>query len=304
MRLLLALVVAAVLPRQALADEPVAGHAEGHFTSKDGLQLYEQSWRPATDPVAVVVLVHGLKDHSARYAGFAADLVAHGYAVHAMDLRGHARSEGPKVYVKSFDEYLDDLGLFLDVVRKAEPGKKIFLFGHSMGGAIVSKYTITRKPDLAGLILSGAALKIGTDISPGLVKITGVLGGILPHLRVMDLNDDLFSRDPQVVADQKADPLVEHRKGPARTAAQLLGTIQFLQAHYADFTVPVLILHGGADKITNPDGSRELYAQATSTDKTLHVYDGLYHDILHEPEHPKVQDDVTSWLDAHTSKAP
>lgn len=288
--------------RKALAVSSGVAHAEGRFAGSAGVDLFEQSWRPTEPPKAAVILVHGLKDHSDRYAAVAEKLTSHRYAVYAFDLRGHGDSAGDRVWVDSFDEYLADLDVFLQRVREREPGRPIFLFGHSMGGAIVTLYTLTRQPELGGLVLSGAALKPGSNVSGFLIGVTQVLGSVLPRLGVLELDDSQFSRDPAVVASMKADPLVYDGKGPARTAKELLKALVRIQEQWGGLRAPVLILHGAADTITNPEGSKELNLYARSTDKTLKLYDGLYHDLLHEPEKDQVVNDMLQWLDARAEQ--
>ncbi len=270
-------------------------HGEGSFTGAEGVKLFEQWWRPA-QPKAVLVIVHGLKDHSTRYAEFADLLAARGYAVRAFDLRGHGSSEGRRVYIDSFDEYVTDLDTFMASVQKRESGKPVFLFGHSMGGGIVTKYVLEKKPALAGLILSGPALKADVSgFTKGSIKFTAM---IAPRLAVFSLDLDKFSRDPNVVQACKVDPLVDQGNGPARTAAKLLGALDEIGEHMEEMTVPLLDMHGGADVITWPEGSRELVRRAKSADKTLKIYDSLYHDLLHEPEKAQVMADVAAWMDA------
>jgi alpha-beta hydrolase superfamily lysophospholipase len=261
------------------------------------LRLFEQWWLPAKGEVkAVLVIVHGLKDHSTRYVAFADRLAQHGYAVHAFDLRGHGSSEGARGYVRNFDEYVQDLDTFVGRVRRAD--RPLFVLGHSMGGAIATDWVLTKKPPLAGLILSGAALE--ADVSGFTKGVTRVLGVLLPGLAILSLDLDKFSRDPRVVEQCKKDPLVDQGNGTARTAAQLLGAIGFIGEHMEEVSVPLLAMHGGADEITPPEGSRELVRRAQSADKTLKIYDGLYHDLLHEPEKEQVMADVVAWMDARS----
>src|SRR5439155_26529788 len=165
-----------------------------------------------------------------------------------------------------------------------------------MGGAIVTKYVLEKKPALAGLILSGPALK--ADVSGFTKGSTKFVALIAPRLAVFSLDLDHFSRDPKVVQECKADPLVDQGNGPARTAAKLLGAMDEIGERMEEITVPFLDMHGGADVITPPEGSRELVRRAKSADKTLKIYDGLYHDLLHEPEKAQVMADVAAWMDA------
>ena len=280
----------------ALAGREVS-HEQSTFEGTGGLRLFAQSWRPANEePRAVLVVVHGLKDHSSRYGELAVRLVGEGFAVHAFDLRGHAHSEGVRVHIDSFEEYLTDLGLFLERVRAREPGKPVFLFGHSMGGAIVTLFTLEKKPDIQGLVLSAPALKPGADVSGALIATTRVVGGVLPNLKVLELDPKQFSRDPEVVKENETDPLVFQQGGPARTASRLLSALDTLSERMEEVSTPVLVMHGTADTVTDPEGSKALVQKARAKDKTLKLYDGLFHDLLHEPEKAQVLGDVVQWL--------
>jgi alpha-beta hydrolase superfamily lysophospholipase len=264
--------------------------------------------------------MHGLKDHSSRYAPVATELAARGYAVHAFDLRGHGRSDGQRVWVSPFDRYVDDLEDFIHRVEAEEPGQPVFLFGHSMGGAIATLCALERTPELRGLVLSGAALTTGGNIPPllrpvadfvsrtglagGTAGVLGALPGPLGHeiasAPIFKLDNADFSRDPAVVQDMGRDPLIYQPPGPAITALGLVDAMGRIQKHMTSLRVPLLALHGSADKLTNPDGSRELYERAASADKMLTVYPGLFHDLLHEPEKEQVKSDLFAWLDARS----
>ena len=190
----------------------------------------------------------------------------------------------------------------LAFVRAREPGKPIFLMGHSMGGAIAALYVIAKKPaPVAGLILSGAALRadVGFFKSFG----TSLVTAFSPHDAVFQLDLRDFSRDPDVVAAGLTDPLIYQDPAPARTAKELLWAIGAIDDHMEDIDVPLLVLHGTLDRVTPPDGSKELYTRASSTDKTLKLYEGLYHDLLHEPEKDRVARDIASWIARRTPTA-
>lgn len=299
-----------LVPPPPPAAQPCGDHAcavqhdESIFTGLGGVDLYSQSWRPSGASRAALIVVHGLRDHSSRYARMAERLADRGYAVHAFDLRGHGKSDGDRAYVDSFDDYVDDLELFVQRVAAREPGKPLFLFGHSMGGAVATLFALrAHRPALRGLVLSAPALQVGDDVPGPLVAVTRVLGGLAPSLRVLELETASFSRDAAVVDAIARDPLVEQRPGPARTAAQLLGAIGRIQDGMEGLDVPLLILHGTGDKLTNPAGSRALSVRARAGDKTLRLYPGLAHDLLHEPEHEQVLGDIAGWLDAHLPTA-
>jgi alpha-beta hydrolase superfamily lysophospholipase len=274
-------------------------HTAGFFKGAHGTVLFEQAWRPQKDAAGktVLIIVHGLKDHSTRYSVLAERLARGGHAVYAFDLRGHGRSSGPRVGIDSFDEYLEDLSIFFARVKAKDPNARIALFGHSMGGAITTLWTIEKQPDLAGLILSGAALKVNVSfIKVGGTKMTAAL---FPQAPVFNLDLDDFSRDPAVVKEGKADGLVYRAGAPARTAKELLGAIGRIEEKMDAVRVPLLVLHGAADTVTDPDGSKALVERASTKDKTLKLYPALVHDLVHEPEKEVVMTDIEKWLDAH-----
>jgi alpha-beta hydrolase superfamily lysophospholipase len=292
--------------RPLLETAPASGiaHGSGFWDGSGGTKLFEQWWTPAssdsgasTAQRTVFVIVHGLKDHSSRYGVLAERLARKGYAVYAFDLRGHAHSSGQRVGIESFDEYIDDLTRFMSRVKDREKGAKVILFGHSMGGAIATLWTIEKQPDLAGLVLSGAALKVNVSF----VKVSGTkaTAALFPRAPVFNLDLDRFSRDPAVVKECKADGFVYPDGAPARTANELLGAIRRIEERMESVKVPLLVLHGAADEVTDPDGSKELVARAGTRDKTLKLYPSLVHDLLHEPEKEIVMKDIETFVDAH-----
>jgi acylglycerol lipase len=276
-------------------------HGSDTFTSVGNVTIFEQWWRPPGGTRAVLVVVHGLKDHSSRYAELAAHLVERGIAVYAMDLRGHAHSSGVRVGVDSFEDYLVDLDALVAHARAHEPGAPVFLFGHSMGGAIATLWTIERQPKLSGMVLSGAALVV--NVSGFKVFGTNLVSAISPNAGVFQLDITKFSRDPQVVAACQNDPLVYQDGAPAHTAHELLGALDTIETRMHDVRVPLLVMHGGADEVTDPEGSRYLVARAETLDKTLHVWPGLVHDLVHEPEKAQVIGEIVAWIDKRAPPA-
>ena len=271
-------------------------HTTDHFTSSNSRRLFEQWWRPQIEPKAVMVIVHGYAEHSGRYGHVGAHLAGCGYAVGTYDLRGHGRSEGKRAFIRQFDEHIQDLRTFLNRVAQTIPDKPVFLFGHSLGGAIAVLYSITHQPALQGLLLSGAALKISEDISPLLQKLSGIIGTLFPTLPTIKLDSNWLSRTPEVVRQYDSDPLV-YRKGTlAGTGLEILRATEHIQAKMEAVQLPLLILHGSADRVTDPQGSRQLYERAQAADKTLTIYDGLYHELLNEPEQATVLQEMTAWM--------
>ena len=262
------------------------------FTSSGGATIFEQWWRPAGDVRAVLAICHGYAEHSGRYAEVAAHLNEHGYAVEALDLRGHGRSSGERVTVQSFSEFHDDVEAFLARVRGRNPGKKVFLLGHSMGGGVVVSYLVMRKPELDGALFSGAAM-LGPRRAPK--------PGEPP--RSGPLPASTISRDPAIVAAYENDPLV-YRGAPNPKAGEASAeAFSRVQAEMESITMPLLIMHGTDDLLVPYQGSETFYARAGSSDKTLKLYEGLYHEILNEPERLQVLADIVEWLDARSPEA-
>lgn len=266
-------------------------HGETTLVSK-GASLFAQWWLPDGEPRAVVAIVHGYAEHSGRYAQTAADLVARGYAVEAVDLRGHGRSSGERVQVEGYEDYLNDVDAFLERARDAHRGKKLFLLGHSMGGGVVTSYVIDRKPPLDGVILSGAAMLARREEPPAGSPPAPTRSGPLPA--------ETISRDPAVVAAYENDPLVYRGAPPDRSGLAWGDAYRRVQEGMAGIAYPLLILHGTDDKLVPFRGSVQLNETACSTDKTLKLYEGLYHEVLNEPERGQVMADIAAWLDARS----
>lgn len=273
-------------------------HNSNKFTAPDGETLFEQWWRPQEEPKAALVLVHGIGEHSGRYAHFAHYLLERGYAVNALDLRGHGRSAGARAFCRRFDEYVADIDLFLSRAAARTPDKPLFIMGHSMGGTIVTLHWLQHQPSVQGVILTSAGFKTNVKINPLLLASGKFLSTWLPRVPTLKLDTTLVSRDPAAVEAYDNDPLIWHRGVLARTGAELLRAFDVIGEQMERLTPPLLILHGTDDHITDPDGSRELYARAGSTDKTLNLYEGLYHELLNEVEKERVMADIVAWLDA------
>lgn len=263
------------------------------------LQAYE--WKPRSGPVrGALVIAHGLRDHATRYGALAEALGAQGFAIYAQDMRGHGRSGGDRQRFDSIAQLVEDLDLAVTEAKKRNPGVPVFLYGHSLGGLVSTEYVLAHGDNLKGFILSGPALKLQPSVSGGEKAAARFFSSVLPGLPAQALDDSEFVRDPAAKAELASDPLVDHANLPARSAAAALDAIEDVQRRMEQVTVPFLVMHGSADKATNPEGSRELYARAHSTDKTLKIYDGLYHDLMHEPEHDRIIGEVTAWILART----
>ena len=271
-------------------------HGTDTFSTSDGLTLWRQWWLPDGDPRAVVLLLHGLGEHSGRYEHVAAALAHAGYAVHAVDHRGHGRSEGPRAFVRNYDEFMGDLATFRRLVEAQHPGAPLFVLGHSMGANLAVGHVLDHQDGLAGLALSGAALAPGASLKPAMIKAAKLLGRFLPKLRPDKLDADAISRDAAVVARYRNDRLVYTGRLSAGIAGALLAAMERFPARYAELRLPILILHGTADALADVTGSRRLEAGAVNAAVTSHYYDGLYHEIFNEPEQERVIADLLTWL--------
>ena len=271
----------------------------GNFLAGDALPLFRRAWVPEREPKATVLLAHGFGEHSGRHGRHAERLAKRGYAVHALDLRGHGRSGGPRAYVERFDRYVDDFDDFYQAVRaEASPGPA-FAFGYSMGGLIAALWAIDRQPKLAGAILSAPAVRVGRHVFPVLRRLAGLVGRWLPRLRLVRLGSRYMSRDSAVADAFRADPLAFQGRFPARTGAEILRAGPMVLDRAGELAVPLLILQGTGDRVADPRGAEALLAHAGSTDKTLLCYEGLFHELLSEPERERVLADLAAWLDAH-----
>jgi acylglycerol lipase len=274
-------------------------HKEGKFVGYKGLKLYYQYWLPDKKPKAVLLVAHGLAEHSGRYKNLVNYFVPKGYAIYALDHRGHGKSEGTRSYVDNFNDYLTDLKTFFDMVRKDNKNARIFLFGYSLGGTIATAYAVEHQEDLAGLILSGSSLVPTTSVSPALLAMAGIVSALLPKMGVTVLDASFISRDKAVVDAYVNDPLVFRGKVPARTGAELARMWKQLPEQMPRIKLPVLIMHGFADQLADPRGSKLLFERVGSKDKTLKLYDNCYHEICNEPEREQVFVDMETWLTKH-----
>lgn len=268
---------------------------EETFSGVGGVSIFTQSWHPADRPRGVVVISHGFNSHSGQYERTAEQFVGAGLAVYALDHRGRGKSEGERFHVDSFNDYIDDLATFIRLVKAREPGLPVFLLGHSAGGVIASLYAVDHQSELAGLISESFAFELP---APGfaLAALKG-LSHLAPHLRVLKLKNEDFSRDPEVVASMNGDPLIAGEAQTAKTVAELIRADERLKARFPRISLPVLIIHGTKDKAAKVDGSSTFAKAAGSKDKTLKLYDGAYHDLLNDLGRQTVAADILAWIE-------
>ncbi|WP_412067679.1 alpha/beta hydrolase [Rubrivirga sp. IMCC43871] len=275
-------------------------HATGSLISRDGRTLFTRSWTPDGDPRGVVLIVHGLHEHSGRYAYAASALMQRGYAVCASDLRGHGRSDGPRGQVEGFDEYVDDLRLFLSRVEEEAGDRPVFLMGQSMGGLVVARLVASGgAAEVAGVALTSPILDVPEGTPGWLLSVADVLARWVPTLPVQSIDLSALSRDPSVEAAYKADPLAIVQGVRVRLAAEIRRAFLAVRDRPERFTMPLYLTHGTDDQITPPSGTTWLAEHAASNDVTLQLWPGLLHETFHEPERDETIAHFADWLDAH-----
>jgi acylglycerol lipase len=277
----------------------VSEHREGTFPGAGGPEIYWQAWLPAGVPRADIVLTHGGGEHSGRYAYVAERLNERGYALWALDHRGHGRSAGRRGMIDRLEHALADIATLVAMATAERAGRRPFLLGHSVGAALAVAYAIRRQGNLSGLVLTGGVLALETAARPTRM-ISTALSGLVPGLGIFGVDPGEVSRDPEIVRAYETDPLVHHGKLPVRTLAELVREGANLPERSQEIRLPALIMHGTADSIAPPRGSETLHERISSADKMLRLWDGLYHEILNEPERDEVIAEIVAWLDART----
>lgn len=279
----------------------VKANPVGTVRTSDGLELALYRW-PLTAPLrATVALLHGLAEHAGRYAALADRLGAVGIELVAVDLRGHGRSPGERAWITRFDDYLLDAQALLKAA--ARPGVPLFLMGHSMGGTLATLFAIerlqafaTEVQPIAGLVLSSPALAPGKDVPRWMLAASRIVSRWWPRYGAMKIEPALLSRDARVVQANRSDPLVHHSAVPARTGAEILAAMARIEHGRAALQLPVLIYHGTADKLTEPEGSRAFAAHVGSPDRTLTLYEGAYHETMNDLDRTRVIEALTQWI--------
>ena len=277
-------------------------HEDGTLTLPNGsraagAKLHLQKWLPDDHPKAIILLVHGYAEHAGRYQYFAGHCVGKGYAVFAVDHWGHGQSDGTPGYVPDFSVFHDGVDQLVACARQDFPELPLMLVGHSMGGLISATYLLSNQSRFSACVLSGPAIKAAEEPSAFLKAISGFLSRFFPKLGVLELDSNGVSRDPQVVADYLADPLVYNGKMGARLAAEMLNNMTKIQQNAGQISLPILMLHGEKDSLAAAEGSKFLDSQISSSDKTLIIYPELFHEIFNEPEKDQVLNDMTDWVD-------
>lgn len=275
---------------------------DGWCETRDGLRLLFRAWQPP-DARAVLLVLHRLAEHSGRYLHVGARFAEAGYAVYAIDHRGHGQSPGPRVHVASFDEFLADVDALRTVAQARHPGLPLVLVGHSHGGLIALSYVLQRPAGLAAAILSSPLLGVhpSTRASPALAVLARVLSVLWPGVLLPNhIDASLVSRDPDVVRAYRADPLISHRLSPRWFTES---TLAMRQAHERapHLALPLLLMVSGGDRLVDPEASVRFAARAPRDILDLVLWDGLYHEMFNEPERETVFTKMEAWLEERVS---
>jgi alpha-beta hydrolase superfamily lysophospholipase len=274
-------------------------HFEFSWQTLDGLKLFGQGWQPETEVRGVICLVHGLGDHSGRFTGLAKALTETGYVLIGFDLRGHGKSQGRRGHTPSYEYLMNDITHLLKKAEDRYPDPPIFLYGISMGGNLVLNYAIRHQPQLAGVIATSSWLRMATEPPAWKEAMARFLNKLWPAMSTSSGEDpETMSKDPDVVRAYIDDPLVHDRVTP-RMYVEIRQAAQWALDHAAQFPLPLLIMHGSADRTMSPEGSREFKENAPSN-CTYRIWEGLFHDINNEPEQQDVFEFLIAWLERQT----
>jgi alpha-beta hydrolase superfamily lysophospholipase len=272
-------------------------HVGKTFAGAGGVSLFRQVWRPAGPARAVLINIHGLGDHSGLYSTLVEHFQTRRVTVHAMDLRGNGRSDGQRGYVERWEDYREDLRRFVELVRGEETGRPIFLLGNSLGGLIVLEYALHHPDGLCGVIAASPPLGRLSVPAP-LLALGRMLSRVCPRFSVrtgLDLSG--LARDPVVMQTLLGDPLF-HRRGTARLSTEVVAAIARVQAAAPSFPLPLLILHGSADRMVPPEGSRDFVARVGHPDRQLREYPGAFHVLFADLDYQRVLTDLERWIEA------
>jgi alpha-beta hydrolase superfamily lysophospholipase len=268
---------------------------EEWLDGKGGLRIFTRSWEPEGTPKANLVICHGVNSHGGQYLRAGEEFAARGFAVTALDLRGRGRSEGERFYVHSIDDYVSDVSQAIDAAKARHPDRPTYLLGHSAGGVTSVTYALDYQDRIDGLICESFAFRVyAPDFA---LKLLEGASHVIPHVHVLKLKNEDFSRDPAWVEQLDNDPLTHEEVQPVDTVAAFARAGERFEREFGRITLPVFILHGTEDKATRPDGSQQFFDEAGSSDKTLKLYEGYYHDLLNDLGREQVMDDIVQWIE-------
>jgi alpha-beta hydrolase superfamily lysophospholipase len=270
-------------------------HLEFETETTDGLKLHGQSWEPESNIKAVICLVHGLGEYSGRYDHVAAAFNREGYALFAFDLRGHGHSEGPRGHAPSYPVLMADISQMLKTAKGHYKDLPIFLYGHSLGGNLVIHYTLREQPALTGIIASAPLFEPSSKPPAWKMAMLRMMYRICPSLALSSGLEDLaLSHDLNVIRTYRNDPYV-HDRITARLGIDMLKVGRWNLAHAKKLQLPLLLMHGDADRITSVQASIR-FAELAGSKCSLKVWKNLYHELHNEPEKGTVMAYMTDWM--------
>ncbi|MGB2897166.1 MAG: lysophospholipase [Anaerolineales bacterium] len=274
-------------------------HRESHFEGMDGVALYSQCWLPDVPPRAVIALVHGFGEHSGRFMNVIDQMVAYQCGVYGYDLRGHGNSPGQRGHINSWMEYRIDLLNFLKMVSVQQAGNPIFLMAHSMGALIALDFILSENEKLAGVIMSGTPIDPVGVAKPFLIALARILSRIYPRFSLdLGLEHDALSRIPSVVRAYKEDPLV-HGKVSARWGTESLAAVEAVKSQGEKIQIPILMIHGEADRVNSAEGAKRFFDQIRFHDKEFLSYPGGYHEAHNDLDYEIMLRDLLDWINRH-----
>ncbi len=271
-------------------------HFETGWKTTDGIDIYAQGWEPdGLLPEAVVCLVHGIGEHSGRYAQVAEAFCRQGWALFGPDHRGHGRSGGPRGHFPSAATLEHDLDLHLAAARNRYPGVPLVLYGHSLGGIFVLYYGLKSRPDVRGIVATSPGLETALEKQPVKVLAAKVLGLLLPRISMASgLDASAISREKPVISTYQKDPLV-HDRITLGSGRMLIGMNRWTLLHAGEMTLPLLLMHGTHDAIAFPSGSIH-FAAPLGNKCDLVLWEGAFHELHNEPEREEVLQTMTTWI--------
>ena len=274
-------------------------HIEGNFSGVRDINIYYQGWLPKGDVKAVLLVLHGLGEHSGRYMNVVNHFVPLGYAVYSFDHIGHGKSDGEREVIERFSDFTEPLTIFLKLVKDLQKEKLIFLLGHSLGGTIASYYLLDHQTEFKGAVISAPLVEAGESVSTFTIAVSKFLSKVAPRMGVMALDATAISSDPLVVQAYINDPLVFHGKTPARIGAEMLSAMQRINSEASKIALPFIVVQAADDKLVHPSGAQMLFNKASSKDKSIEIYPGMFHEVFNEPNRLRVLKDVEIWLETH-----
>jgi len=272
-------------------------YKEGSFKCIKDSEIYYQYWLPDNTKKAVILLIHGMAEHSGRYMNLVNHMIPKGYAIYGFDHIGCGKSSGKRSYIDQFKDFTDIIDVYYNMIKKWEPDLPIIILGHSMGGLITSNYLLDHQKNFQGAVLSGPPVKVPENLSYFSIIAGNIVSGIYPSIGLMKINPNDICSDKNVVQAYIDDPLVYKGGISARLLSELIKAMKRISNNSHQISLPLFIVHGGADKLAEPLGSQLLYEKAASTNKGIKIYDGLYHEVMNEPEHKQVLNDIESKIE-------